>query len=403
MTLPPVRSGATMNYETGKMKVAELVGYFAEGRMNMIPPFQRGRVWSTKLRQKLLENMVKGKPIPAIFLYLTAEGSSFTYNILDGKQRLESLLLFVGDFRSDMAVPTWRNYFFKGHKDAGFKINVAEAGERTNRKKFADLDDEFVRNFREYSIPTVEITLSEDDAGLKEVIDLFIDINSYGVRVKRFDIVRTMYEDNRLLADIFKLVGQRQRRKKDYFYKMVDSDYTFVLKRLQIVNFAASTESEERYQERVDRMWEKLLEIVLFIRSKQHRTLAQILKAFTGERVDSSKLTKEERKSLRKLFSFLRSVYGRDGISKSRLATDQPHNYTMLTAIHGLDLIGAYGKDELGRKLREMANLVDGKRKAPDGKGKAFKEYMDLSSAKTTHPGRRTTRQALFAEILQVL
>jgi hypothetical protein len=51
-----VSLGGAMNYETGKMKIAELVGYFADGRMNLIPPFQRGRVWSAKLRQKLLEN-----------------------------------------------------------------------------------------------------------------------------------------------------------------------------------------------------------------------------------------------------------------------------------------------------------------------------------------------------------
>ncbi|MBV9609898.1 MAG: DUF262 domain-containing protein, partial [Acidobacteria bacterium] len=182
------------------MKIAELVSYFADGRMNLIPPFQRGRVWKLKLRQKLLENMVKGKPIPAIFLYLTAEGSSFTYNILDGKQRLESLLLFVGDFRDDMKVPNWRHYFFKGHADAKFKINVAEPGERAKRVQFSELDDEMVRDFREYTIPTVEIMLTED-AGLKEVIDLFIDINQYGMRVQRFDIVRTMYENNRLLSD----------------------------------------------------------------------------------------------------------------------------------------------------------------------------------------------------------
>ena len=85
--------GAAMKYETGKMKLDELASYFRDGKMNLIPPFQRGRVWSPRLRQKLLENMVRGKPIPAIFLYLSeASGSRFSYNILDGKQRLESNL-----------------------------------------------------------------------------------------------------------------------------------------------------------------------------------------------------------------------------------------------------------------------------------------------------------------------
>ena len=115
-----------MNYEIGKMKLDELVGYFRDGKMNLIPPFQRGRVWTSRLRQKLLENMVRGKPIPAIFLYLEASGSRFSYNILDGKQRLESILLFIADGRTDLLVPNWRDYFFKAHSGAHFKINVAQ-------------------------------------------------------------------------------------------------------------------------------------------------------------------------------------------------------------------------------------------------------------------------------------
>jgi len=90
---------------------------------------------------------------------------------------------------------------------------------------------------------------------------------------------------------------------------MVDSDYTFVLKRLKIVGIASSTEPQQRYQERVDRMWEKLLEVALFVRTKEHRTLAQILKAFTGEaltteKVNSAKLSSTERSILKKLFFF---------------------------------------------------------------------------------------------------
>src|SRR5258708_26696781 len=60
-----------MTYEIGKMKLDELAGYFRDGKINLIPPFQRGRVWTPALRKKLLENIVRGKPIPAIFLFYT--------------------------------------------------------------------------------------------------------------------------------------------------------------------------------------------------------------------------------------------------------------------------------------------------------------------------------------------
>ena len=119
-----------MTYRNSEMKLDELIGYFRDGKINLIPPFQRRRVWTTKLREKLLENMVRGKPIPAIFLYKEESGSKYSYNILDGKQRLESILLFVTSTRHDVAVPSWRNYFFKGHTDAGFTVRMATPSAR---------------------------------------------------------------------------------------------------------------------------------------------------------------------------------------------------------------------------------------------------------------------------------
>src|SRR6266581_1605283 len=103
----PARSiyGATMKFKNSEMKMEDLVGNFRAGKINLIPPFQRGRVWSLPLRKKLLENMVRGKPIPAIFLYKQPDGSMYSYSILDGKQRLESILLFVGDKRSEIRIP----------------------------------------------------------------------------------------------------------------------------------------------------------------------------------------------------------------------------------------------------------------------------------------------------------
>ena len=386
-----------MNYRNTQIKIDELMGYFRDGKINLIPPFQRGRVWSITLRKKLLENMVIGKPIPAIFLYKEESGSMYSYNILDGKQRLESILLFVANARQDLAVPNWRDYFFKVTPKVNFKINVADVGERAKNVAFAELDDALVREFREYSIPTIEIDLDKEEGGLQEIIDLFIDINQLGVKVNRFDIVRTMYERNKLLSDVFKLVGQRQRRKGDTFYKMVDTDFTKVLKKLQVINSLPGTQ----YQHRVDRAWERLLEIVLFVRTGKHRTLAQILRAFIGSRVDDSRITSEEMARLRKIFRFLRKLYSRPAVKTSKLIADQPHFYTMVTSIHALNLIERFDALELTNRLAGLAGIIDGKEKAPKGTARILKEYMNLSSKQTTHPGRRKLRQEAFVNLVE--
>jgi hypothetical protein len=119
-----------MKYKNSEMSIDSLVGYFSDGKISLIPPFQRGGVWNVSQRRKLIENIVRGKPIPAIFLYKEAAGSRVSYNILDGKQRLESLLLFIGNSHKEMRIPNWRDYFFRKREGGNFTINVAHSGER---------------------------------------------------------------------------------------------------------------------------------------------------------------------------------------------------------------------------------------------------------------------------------
>ncbi len=259
------------------------------------------------------------------------------------------------------------------------------------------LDDDLVRNFREYAIPTIEIDLDSEDGSLDEVISLFIDINSYGVKVNRFDIIRTLTEKNKLLADTFKLIAIKQKRKKDYFYKLINTDFARVLKNLQVV------QAQSAAQQKVDKAWERLLELVLFVRTQQHRTLAQILKAFIGSKVDNDRISKDERKQLRALFKALRNILSSADIKKSRLATDQPHFYTLATSIHALGLEKKYGLPELKRKVSTFAKIVDGQQKPPKGTLKAYREYVEMASKQTTNPGRRASRQQAFARILEAI
>ena len=395
--------GATMEYKNAEMKVLELANAFRDGTISLIPPFQRGRVWSKPTRRKLIENMVRGRPIPAIFLYkdtVSEDSSTFTYNILDGKQRLESLLLFIAEGRPDLSVPTWESYFYKSHPDANFKINVAPAGEKVKLQSLAEIDASLIRKFREYRVPTIEIDLDQEDGSLDEVIDLFIDINSYGAKVTRFDVIKTMTSrkhPNPLLSDTFKLIAFKRLTKKDYLIKPNTSIYATIIKRLKVV------ESQDGRERKVNKVWERFLELVLFVRTGQHRTLAQILKAFMGGKLDSSRITKPEMQGLKGLFNTLNSVFAQSGMKTSQLATNQTHFYTLATSIHSLDLKETYGLDELKRKLKDLSGMIDGDIKAPRGSTARLEEYMELSSKQTTHPGRRQARQDLFEKLLEAI
>jgi uncharacterized protein with ParB-like and HNH nuclease domain len=149
-----------MRYRNLPMKLDQFVGYVNDGKINLIPPFQRGHVWNITDRRKLIANIVQGRPIPAIFLYREGKGEKFEYNILDGKQRLESLILFIGNERKSLSIKYLNRYFLeKKYSDAAnFYIDLD--GQRVT---FKDLDAILVRDFRDYEIPTIEITLDEDN------------------------------------------------------------------------------------------------------------------------------------------------------------------------------------------------------------------------------------------------
>lgn len=140
-----------MDYKNTETKLDTLVNYFNQERINLNPVFQRGRVWNLKTRQELMKNILRGRPIPAIFLYKDETGSAYTFNILDGKQRLESILMFIGSARSDLAINTWGNYIFdkEDRKRVGYAVPL---GDGSKPKSVAELDEKAIRNLREYPI-----------------------------------------------------------------------------------------------------------------------------------------------------------------------------------------------------------------------------------------------------------
>src|ERR1700733_13296734 len=116
---------------------------------------------------------------------------------------------------------------------ANFSIGV-----EGKRQTFKQLPEHTVREFREYAIPTIEIDL-DDESSLDEIINLFVDINQQGAKVKRFDIVKAIGQENALLKSVFRMIAQEKKRKQDKHFKKKATMFTRVIERLQTVQNAA--------------------------------------------------------------------------------------------------------------------------------------------------------------------
>jgi translation elongation factor EF-1beta len=302
-------------------------------------------------------------------------------------------------------VERWDRYFFskEDRKDVDFRIDLPGG-----KRSFDALDESVVRDFREYAIPTIEINLT-DESSLDEIINLFVDINQQGVPVNRFDIVKAMGRTNALLRSVFKLIAQEQRRGQDIYYKSQRNDITFVLKKLQIVDNLNDDNS------RVDRMWERLLEIALFQRTKRHRKPAEILRSFISLRERQPRLSKPEVKKVRTLFECLAEAYRTSELGSTRLATDQTHFYILVTSLIGSDttptltgnseLIDTIARPDLIGRLVTFGKIIDEKIPVPRSRAlaKVIKNYLELSAKQTTDVSRRQDREDKFIEAIKLL
>lgn len=387
-----------MDYKNTETKLDTLVSYFNEERINLTPVFQRGKVWPLKMRRELIKNIVQRRPIPAIFLYKDEAGSKYSFNILDGKQRLESILMFIGSARADFAIRSWSKYIFGSlHKaDVGFSVDLGDGNKAVT---VAELSEKTVRDLREYPIPTIEIALN-DNTTLDEMISLFVDINQYGVKVNRLDIVKAMKMNDKLLGDVYDLIAEKQKRQQDIFARQKATPFVKVLKHLQVVASIADNNAQ------VDRMWEKLFELALFVRSHgKHRKPAEILKSFIkSPEIQQAKLTASERATMSKTFTFLREAYKHSELPSTRLATDQTHFYIMATSLLQSDLLETIEEPVLTGTLEKFGKLLDETTSARDRKlTKAIKDYKELSAKQTTDVSRREARQKMFIETIKLL
>ncbi len=244
-----------VKFQLNQLKIENLAAYFNDSVIDLTPPFQRGRVWPLKMRQALLNNILRGKPVPAIFLYKAQVGAKNDYVILDGKQRLESILLFIGDQRDELKIKNWNSYIFgrKNRKQVHFKASVDGTFKTLN-----GLSDIEAAKFRDYSLSIIEIDFDED-VTLDEIIQLFVDINTRFKKVEMFDIVKALYLDDPLLGQIFNEIAIEQERGMDKYFKARPTCFTKVLNKLDIVSRSDDNQS------RIDTMWERLCEFALYV------------------------------------------------------------------------------------------------------------------------------------------
>ncbi|KRC37588.1 hypothetical protein ASE15_05680 [Oerskovia sp. Root22] len=82
--------------EASTWPIASFVGYASDDELNLSPSYQRADVWPTGDAQKLIESIVRGIPLPSVIILERETENGTEYEVVDGKQRLTSILRFIG-------------------------------------------------------------------------------------------------------------------------------------------------------------------------------------------------------------------------------------------------------------------------------------------------------------------
>jgi len=124
---------------------------YSNDQLDLDPPYQRRSVWSPKDRRFFLDTIFRGYPSPSIFLHKQVIDGKTKYFVVDGKQRLETILRFA---ENKIAID----------KDYG---DTRLAGKKW---KIIRRDETLARAFWDYVIPVEQTNIVETNL-VNEIFD----------------------------------------------------------------------------------------------------------------------------------------------------------------------------------------------------------------------------------------
>jgi len=157
------------NFDSRTYSVNDFREWHDRHELELQPKFQRRSVWSDKARSYLMDSIVRGKPIPKIFLRqdIDPKTKKTVREVVDGQQRLRTIFSFLKD---------------------GFKLSKTHSSDYGG-KFYSEMPDSVQTAILKYEL-SVDLLLDAPD---KEVLDIFARLNSYAVKLNRQELRNASY------------------------------------------------------------------------------------------------------------------------------------------------------------------------------------------------------------------
>lgn len=84
-----------LNVEKYSIAISQIISWYKDGVLEISPVYQRFYRWSNEQKSELIETLLLGLPIPPIFVYKNSESKIQSLEIMDGLQRIATILEFT--------------------------------------------------------------------------------------------------------------------------------------------------------------------------------------------------------------------------------------------------------------------------------------------------------------------
>lgn len=182
------REQRKVDFDSFDISVKELVSMSEDAIIDIAPEYQRQFRWPLENQSKLIESVLLGIPVPSLFMAANKDGS---WELIDGVQRLNSLIHFVG---TDQQLQKF-----------GFKSRLILKGltvlTEFNGCQFSDLPTSLRLKF---TLRPLKVTTLSDKSDMRVRFDLFERLNTGGIKLTDQEIRACVFRGqfNDLLSEL---------------------------------------------------------------------------------------------------------------------------------------------------------------------------------------------------------
>lgn len=177
----------SLSHQQNPYTIQGLVSLYENGHLNLEPGFQRKSVWNEKDRAKLMDSIIRNYPLPAIFLYRNQKDGDVVYDVIDGKQRIESFLMFMG--------------LKQGRYETKTQLPGEDDVQWVSWKQLCKRKQQHI--VTGYRLPVIEV-----DGDFGDIVEVFVRINSTGKALTGQEKRHAKYYKSAFLKQAAKVAGK---------------------------------------------------------------------------------------------------------------------------------------------------------------------------------------------------